>query len=155
MDVPLATTNNYLSSYLVHRNQQPIPKTANPEFSRSILKIRLFLTKHTRLVKLIIGQKFCEYPDSQFWNWLVDLVSQSRINKSSVWAGLKFKNEYFVYRTRAIISHGLYTFSPHFQRPFMYCDLWRYVWLVFKSGFWSRAAYDGARTVHKIFIFEL
>ena len=39
------------------------------------------------------------------------------------------------YRTRAIISRGLYTFLPHFQRPFMYCDLWPYVWLVFKSGF--------------------
>ena len=26
-------------------------------------------------------------------------------------------------------------FLPHFQRPFMYCDLWSYVWLVFKSGF--------------------
>ena len=29
----------------------------------------------------------------------------------------------------------------------MYCELWPYVWLVFKSGFYSRAAYDGARTV--------
>ena len=29
----------------------------------------------------------------------------------------------------------------------MYCNLWPYVWLVFKSGFLSRAAYDGARTV--------
>ena len=26
-------------------------------------------------------------------------------------------------------------FLPHFQRPFMYCDLWPYAWLVFKSGF--------------------
>ena len=51
------------------------------------------------------------------------------------------------YRTRAIISCGLYTFLPHFQGPFMYCDLWPYVWLVFKSGFQSRAAYDGARMV--------
>ena len=39
------------------------------------------------------------------------------------------------YHTRAIISRGLYTFLPQFQRPFMYCDLWPYVWLVFKSGF--------------------
>ena len=38
------------------------------------------------------------------------------------------------YRTRAIISRGLYTFLPYFQRPFMNCDLWPYVWLVFKSG---------------------
>ena len=29
----------------------------------------------------------------------------------------------------------------------MYCDLWPYVWLVFKSGFSSRAGYSGARTV--------
>ena len=40
-----------------------------------------------------------------------------------------------IYRARAIISRGLYTFLPHFQRPFMYYDLWPYVWLVFKSGF--------------------
>ena len=40
-----------------------------------------------------------------------------------------------IYRTRAIISRDLYIFLPHFQRPFMYCDLWPYVWLVFKSGF--------------------
>ena len=42
---------------------------------------------------------------------------------------------YKIYRTRAIISRGLYTFLPRFQRPFMYCELWPYVWLVFKSGF--------------------
>ena len=40
-----------------------------------------------------------------------------------------------IYRTRAIISRGLYIFLPHFQGPFIYCDLWPYVWLVFKSGF--------------------
>ena len=32
----------------------------------------------------------------------------------------------------------------------MYCDLWPYLWLVFKSGFWSRAAYSGARMVYQI-----
>ena len=53
----------------------------------------------------------------------------------------------FHYRTRAIIIRGLYTFLPHFQRPFMYCDLWPYVWLVLKSGLQSRTAYDGAHTV--------
>ena len=45
----------------------------------------------------------------------------------------------FIYRTRTIISRGLYTFLPHFKRPFMYCDLWPYVWLIFKSGLWWRA----------------
>ena len=29
----------------------------------------------------------------------------------------------------------------------MYCDLWPYVWLINESGFKSRAAYGGARTV--------
>ena len=43
------------------------------------------------------------------------------------------------YRTRAIISRGLYIFLPHFQRPFVYCDLWPYVWLLIKSGLWWRA----------------
>ena len=32
----------------------------------------------------------------------------------------------------------------------MYCDLWPYVWLVFKSGFYSRAGYSGARTVYVV-----
>ena len=40
-----------------------------------------------------------------------------------------------IYRTCAIVSRGLYILLPHFQRPFMYCDLWPYVCLVFKSGF--------------------
>ena len=34
----------------------------------------------------------------------------------------------------------------------MYCDLWPYVWLVFKSGFKSRAGYSGARTVHGLWL---
>ena len=29
----------------------------------------------------------------------------------------------------------------------MYCDFWPYVWLVFKSGFYSRVGYSGAGTV--------
>ena len=58
------------------------------------------------------------------------------------------RSQFSIYRTRAIISRGLYVFLHHFKRPFMYCDLWPYVWLVFKSGFYSRAAYDGARTVY-------
>ena len=45
------------------------------------------------------------------------------------------RRRYCEYRTRAIISRGLYTFLPRLQRPFMYCDLWPYVWVVFKSGF--------------------
>ena len=40
-------------------------------------------------------------------------------------------------------------FLPTFWSSFMYCDLWPYVWLVFKSGFESRAGYSGARTVVK------
>ena len=36
-----------------------------------------------------------------------------------------------IYRTRAIISRGLYTFYPLFEVHLgMYCDLWPYVWLV-------------------------
>ena len=38
-------------------------------------------------------------------------------------------------------------FLPTFWSSFMYCDLWPYVWLVFKSGFKSRAGYSGARMV--------
>ena len=47
------------------------------------------------------------------------------------------KNIYtlYIYRTRAIITRGLYTFYLLFEKQFMDCDLWPYVWLVFKSGF--------------------
>ena len=58
-------------------------------------------------------------------------------NRNSIWS-YPFEGGAHTYRTRAIISRGLYTFLPPFQRPFMYCDLWPYVWLVFKSGLWWR-----------------
>ena len=41
-------------------------------------------------------------------------------------------------------------FLPTFWSSFMYCDLWPYVWLINESGFKSRAAYGGARTVYHI-----
>ena len=43
-------------------------------------------------------------------------------------------------------------FLPHSQRPFMYCDLWPYVWLIIESGFKSRAAYGGAYGIYFFFI---
>ena len=61
-----------------------------------------------------------------------------------------------MYRTRAIITRGLYTFYPLFEvqkrffKEFFFLKFWPYVWLVFKSGLKSRAGYDGARTVNKI-----
>ena len=57
------------------------------------------------------------------------------------------------YRTRAIITRGLYTFYPVFKvqnrffKGLFFLKFWPYVWLVFKSGFKSRAGYNGARTV--------
>ena len=49
-----------------------------------------------------------------------------------------FEGEDFAYRTRAIITRGLYTFYPlpktFFQGAF-FLKFWPYVWLVFKSGF--------------------
>ena len=75
-------------------------------------------------------------------------ILETRLNSRLVSSCWLFKRTFFLrqrltsflnYRTRAIISRGLYTFLPHFQRPFMYCDLRSYVWLVFKSGLWWRA----------------
>ena len=42
----------------------------------------------------------------------------------------------FDFRTRAIITRGLYTFYPllEVQKRF-FLKFWPYVWLVFKSGF--------------------
>ena len=56
-------------------------------------------------------------------------------NESSNKSCFLIGNKLYIYCTRAIISRGLYIFLPHFKRPFMYCDLWPYVWLIFKSGF--------------------
>jgi hypothetical protein len=42
-----------------------------------------------------------------------------------------------MYRTRAIITRDnprFVYFLPTFWSSFIYCDLWSYVWLVFKSG---------------------
>ena len=55
---------------------------------------------------------------------------------------------FYSYCTRAIIRFVY--FFPNFWSSFMYCDLWPYVWLIIESGFKSRAAYDGARTVFKV-----
>ena len=41
-------------------------------------------------------------------------------------------------------------FLSIFRSSFMYCDLWPYVWLINQSGFKSRAAYGGARTVSRM-----
>ena len=58
--------------------------------------MRLFLTKHSGLVKVfIIGQKVCEYSNSYFRNWLVDLVSS--INNLLFEQVLNFKNNYFMW----------------------------------------------------------
>ena len=58
---------------------------------------------------------------------------------------------FYIYRTRAIITRGLYTFYPLFgvQKRFFKVQFWPYVWLVFKSGFYSKAGYSGARTVNQ------
>ena len=77
-----------------------------------------------RLLCSIAVQDHCEIPYSNLHKKLFQFTI------------LRLK---FEYRTRAIISRGLYTFLPHFQRPFMYCDHWPYVWLVSKSGLWWRA----------------
>ena len=57
-------------------------------------------------------------------------VSKNGMNQITYVVTL-YELEGTTYRTRAIISRGLYIFLPHFQRPFIYCDLWLYVshWL--------------------------
>ena len=41
-----------------------------------------------------------------------------------------------IYRTRAVITRGLYTFYPLFEvkKGAFFLKFWPYVWLVFKSG---------------------
>ena len=54
-----------------------------------------------------------------------------------------------IYRTRAIITSGLYTFYPIFegQKRFLR-SFFRKILTLFKSGFKSRAGYSGACTVY-------
>ena len=58
--------------------------------------------------------KFCEI-FTLLLSYVVPVKSKVKISQNFV--------AFSEYRTRAIISRGLYTFLPHFQRPFMYCDL--------------------------------
>ena len=62
-----------------------------------------------------------------FWNFKRKVLKYSRncslhntlipnLVKPYIYKGMTLK---YIYRTRAIVSHGLYTFLPHFQRPFM------------------------------------
>ena len=50
------------------------------------------------------------------------------------------------YRTRAIITCGMYIFYLIFQGG-VFRKYWPYLWLVFKSGLYSWACYNGAHTV--------
>jgi hypothetical protein len=54
------------------------------------------------------------------------------------------------YHTSAFITRGLYSLfevQKRFFKGIFFLKFWLYVWLVFKSGFESRAGYSGARTV--------
>ena len=72
---------------------------------------------------------------------------------------LQYKSIY-KYRTRAIITRGLYIYYPMFEGQFFvfkgvffrkFCP---YVWLVFKSGLWWRA-YGRLNEVHGMYIYVL
>ena len=83
--------------------------------------------------------------------WIADI--QTGWQKSNKIVQLKYICVIDIDHTRAFITRGLYTFYPlcevqkrFFQGAF-FLNVWPYVWLVFKSGFKSRAGYDGARTV--------
>ena len=57
----------------------------------------------------------------------------------------------FIYRTRAIITRGLYIFYPIFVIKYIYKENWaKNPKFIIKSVFKSRASYDGARTIFKI-----
>ena len=56
-----------------------------------------------------------------------------------------------IYLTRALITRGMYILNPLIEgRKGLFkglFSLWSYIRLVFKSGFYSRSCYDGARTI--------
>ena len=57
-----------------------------------------------------------------------------------------FKNLFNIPYARHYNPRFVY-FLPTFWGSFMYCDLSPYVWLVFKSNFYSRGGYSGVCTV--------
>ena len=100
---------------------------------------------------LLFSKRINKKTFADIWCLVIGFYSLAYPNEKKIWPGcevnlIKASNDAYAlecqhvwwgqaYRTRPIISRGLYTFLPHFQRPFMYCDLWPFVWLVFKSSF--------------------
>ena len=68
------------------------------------------------------------------------LSGEMTLKTSWPWWNVKgyfFDKEKNIYRTRAIITRGLYSFYPLFgvQKRAFFLNFWPYVWLVFKSVF--------------------
>ena len=62
--------------------------------------------------------------------------------------GVRWSLSMSIYRTRSFLSRGLYTFLPHFQRPFMYCVTFGLMY-----GWYSRAASNQERPM-KVYFFD-
>ena len=121
-----------VSSRLQKSSNQSLFRRHLHNFDKNIFIENSFCIKFLKLQNCIhtllnLCSQFCALNHKNFLATVVECY----------YANIRYHLRFFVpvYRTRAIISRGLYTFLPHFKRPFMYCDLWPYVWLVFKSGF--------------------
>ena len=117
---------------ILNRGNRANIQRKNHVKSRTVL-IETVLNGGISVLSFKNDKDICFVLSQLFWSFLV-------LGKTSnlIWIAnflVRTRNIDNIYRTRAIISRGLYNFLPHFQRPFMYCDLWPYVWLVFKSGF--------------------
>ena len=96
----------------------------------------------------IIFKKIDSCFDVEKWSWKSKYSYFCHLNS---FLGKDHHN--LIYRTRAIITRVLYTFGSLFEvqkrffKELFFLKFWPYVWLVFKSGFQSRAGYSGAGTV--------
>ena len=77
------------------------------------------------------------------------LQNKSSIVHNKVWLKLIYypESEFYTYRTRAIITHGLYILYSIFEDHFFVFEEVFSENSVLMYGLYSRAAYDGGRSV--------
>ena len=103
------------------------------------------LAAENRAKKLLMAETWEVAKVAEIY-WPVDLMDNLDLdlapeNQVALMTKMQQVCIFTIYRTRAIITRGLYTFYPlfefqkRFSRVFFFLKFWPYVWLVFKNGF--------------------
>ena len=83
------------------------------------------------------------------WIWISNLKVKSWMESNTC---INISMYLHIYRPRAIISRGLYIFYPIFKDHFFVFKEFFSEYSVLMYGLYSRAAYDGARTVMYLYL---